>query len=372
MTSELDPAARRVRGRVAVISALVLALAIPIGVYVVRNGDGDIVAAPKRMAESELAERDALAVGTAEQVRDLAERLDQSSEVVAYSRLEPGLTTLSLVIEGVLGDCDNPFDGLIIDLAEGADPQALAGDGITFHAWDKLPLPPGAKLWYDVEIFMNVDASTQQVDAVAAALANDDRITRVQHLTKDDALAEFRETFADEPALLETTTADDLPESFRLSLEDPDDAGDVDLTYQSVPGVDKTVRPGSDGIPDLDEVERVTSRFLGRGDGWSDLEVEVFMNVDADSGQIAAVMDAVEADSDVASYEFLTKEEALAEFRLLFADEPALVESTTAEVLPSSFRLVPAPDVDVDRLAARYDGLPGVDKVLTPSVSLCG
>src|SRR6185312_3680876 len=46
-------------------------------------------------------------------------------------------------------------------------------------------------------------------------------------------------------------------------------------------------------------------------------------------------------------------------------DQPALVESTTPEVLPESFRVVPVTAELTAQVAAEYQGKPGVDTVVT-------
>lgn len=101
---------------------------------------------------------------------------------------------------------------------------------------------------------------------------------------------------------------------------------------------------------------------------WKDVKFEIFMNVDANEPQIASVraqLDKLVDSGEVRSFEFLTKEDALAEFRDIFEDEPALIETTTADVLPTSFRVVPTRVEDTEALADSFQSLPGVDKLLT-------
>ncbi len=101
---------------------------------------------------------------------------------------------------------------------------------------------------------------------------------------------------------------------------------------------------------------------------WKDVKFEIFMNVDAPQPQIDGVEQELAALVDrgeIRSFEFLSKEEAYAEFTRIFEDEPALIESTTADVLPTSFRVVPAEVENTKDLALRFDAMPGVDKLLT-------
>jgi hypothetical protein len=92
----------------------------------------------------------------------------------------------------------------------------------------------------------------------------------------------------------------------------------------------------------------------------ADNDLEIFMRVNACDAQIKAVRDAVERDPDVESFRFFTKEDALKEFRKLFADEPTLIENTTASVMPTSFRLRVRDGVLPWAFASRYEHLAGV------------
>jgi cell division transport system permease protein len=61
---------------------------------------------------------------------------------------------------------------------------------------------------------------------------------------------------------------------------------------------------------------------------WKDgVELEIFMEVDAGEKQIEDVRSQLEADDDVRNFKFLTKEDAYNEFKRIFRDQPALIES---------------------------------------------
>ena len=100
------------------------------------------------------------------------------------------------------------------------------------------------------------------------------------------------------------------------------------------------------------------------------VELEIFMNVDANQQQIDAVqaeLDGLIADEQVRDYRFLSKQDAYEEFKRIFNDQPALVESTTAgraaDLVPGRAR----PKAELTAaVAARFEAVPGVDEVLTP------
>jgi cell division transport system permease protein len=103
------------------------------------------------------------------------------------------------------------------------------------------------------------------------------------------------------------------------------------------------------------------------------VELEIFMQVKASDRQIAEVRAALDADkkggtkAEVKSYRFFTKEDALKEFKKLFADEPVLVENTTADALPTSFRVVPLKPELTATIAKEFDNVPGVKGINTPA-----
>jgi cell division transport system permease protein len=101
-------------------------------------------------------------------------------------------------------------------------------------------------------------------------------------------------------------------------------------------------------------------------DRWKNgVELEIFMNVDATDGQVQAVQRQLSNDPDVRSYRYLTKQDALEEFRRLFRDQPDLVNSVDAASLPSSFRVAPVRAELTQVVADRFESQPGVDEVKT-------
>jgi cell division transport system permease protein len=109
------------------------------------------------------------------------------------------------------------------------------------------------------------------------------------------------------------------------------------------------------------------SRLVDHGtQQWKNgVELEVFMNVDATTGQIKSMTRALANDKDVRSAKFLTKEDAYEQFKKLFADQPDLVQTTEPAALPSSFRVAPMKAELTETVANRYQSQPGVDEVKT-------
>jgi cell division transport system permease protein len=95
------------------------------------------------------------------------------------------------------------------------------------------------------------------------------------------------------------------------------------------------------------------------------VKFEIFMNVEANQQQITDMQTALKDSQQVKGFTFLTKEDAYEEFKRIFKDQPALIESTTPDVLPTSFRVTPVQAEDTEDLAASFTDRPGVDKVVT-------
>ncbi len=112
-------------------------------------------------------------------------------------------------------------------------------------------------------------------------------------------------------------------------------------------------------VPPLDR-EDVLERWQGD-------KLEAFMRLDATDEEIAAVEAALAADPEVVSFEFVSQAEALEELDRIFADDPNLIENVNPEDLPTSFRVETKGDRDA--LAERLEALPGVDAIVTSTVT---
>jgi cell division transport system permease protein len=95
----------------------------------------------------------------------------------------------------------------------------------------------------ELEIFMQVKASTRQIDAVQASLDADKKggkkaqVKSYRFLTKEDAYKEFQKLFHDEPVLVENTKPEALPTSFRVVPVRPQLTESIRREFENVPGV---------------------------------------------------------------------------------------------------------------------------------------
>ncbi|MCU0309447.1 MAG: ABC transporter permease [Acidimicrobiales bacterium] len=113
-------------------------------------------------------------------------------------------------------------------------------------------------------------------------------------------------------------------------------------------------------------VENATQRWQGG------IEFVVFLRPDASADQIAAIARDLEDSPDVADIEFVDKEAAFEEFKVLFSDSPEMVTSVQPEDLPPSFRVEPV-DKDVlavEALGSQFADKSGVDSVVFASETI--
>ena len=107
--------------------------------------------------------------------------------------------------------------------------------------------------------------------------------------------------------------------------------------------------------------ERATAQFQ------EGVEFIVFMNADATPEQDAAIRDVLDTSPAISGFAYVDKLAAYEEFRGLFSDKPELLDSVTPDVVPPSYRIVPAdPDsANVAELARQFSAQPGVREVAT-------
>jgi cell division transport system permease protein len=88
-------------------------------------------------------------------------------------------------------------------------------------------------------VFMNPEATTEQIGAVESNLQENPQVRDVRFFTKDQAYEEFKRLYPDSPELVETLTPEQMPTSFRV-VPDTDDTALIDTIGQQLvkqPGV---------------------------------------------------------------------------------------------------------------------------------------
>jgi len=95
--------------------------------------------------------------------------------------------------------------------------------------------------WFDkiqVSVYLTKDVTQPERDAIANELRTLPQVQHVYYESKQQAFQRAKQLFAGQPALLRITTAQNLPESYRVKLYDPQKYAVVASAVQSLPGVD--------------------------------------------------------------------------------------------------------------------------------------
>ncbi len=126
---------------------------------------------------------------------------------------------------------------------------ALFGSGLLIRA----QVEAMKDFWYDkveVSVYLCGESSQaatcggaavtqQQRDEIQADLEAMPEVDTVFYESQEEAYAQFREQFEDSPDLVENVTAEALPESFRVKLQDPTQFAIVASAFAQRPGVEE-------------------------------------------------------------------------------------------------------------------------------------
>jgi cell division transport system permease protein len=115
----------------------------------------------------------------------------------------------------------------------------LLGGILLFQQW----VDHGTDRWkhgVEFEIFMQPDATEQQINTVRADLDKDRQVRSATFLSKPDAYEEFKRIFRDKPDLVASVDANALPASFRVAPTDVKQTTALAERYDTRPGVDES------------------------------------------------------------------------------------------------------------------------------------
>lgn len=107
----------------------------------------------------------------------------------------------------------------------------------------------------DLSIYMNVDASPTQTQAVAAELAAMPDVKRFYYVNQDQAYQEFKKMMGGTPEFVESVKATDLPPSYRVVPRHPELISQIGDRFRSREGV-KDVVYGKDAVNALLKITR--------------------------------------------------------------------------------------------------------------------
>jgi cell division transport system permease protein len=92
-----------------------------------------------------------------------------------------------------------------------------------------------------ISIFLKKDVSPAQVTNLDTALKGDPLVKDHFYETKEKAYERFKEQFRDAPDLVSAVKPDSMPQSFRITLKNPEQFAEVDKKYEGTEGIDQIV-----------------------------------------------------------------------------------------------------------------------------------
>ena len=95
-----------------------------------------------------------------------------------------------------------------------------------------------------VAIFLNDDVTEAERSGLNAALDANPLVEAKKYESKEDAYARFQTLYADQPDFLKSVQAQQLPESFRVQLKDPEGYEAFAQSIQGIPGIQDVVDQG--------------------------------------------------------------------------------------------------------------------------------
>src|SRR5690606_19919376 len=111
----------------------------------------------------------------------------------------------------------------------------LGASGLLFLQVDKVKERYYAQV--QVSIFLAPNATEEQREVLDQALANDPLVASYYFETKEAAYERAQDIFADAPDMLKVLTPESLPESFRVSLTDPEQFTEIRDRYAHYDGI---------------------------------------------------------------------------------------------------------------------------------------
>ena len=95
----------------------------------------------------------------------------------------------------------------------------------------------------EVIVFFNDEATQTEIDELNTQVKSTGLTKDIKFVSKEEALAIYRERNKDDPLLLESVTADFLPRSIDISVNRASDIGKVTELAKDSPHVDKVITP---------------------------------------------------------------------------------------------------------------------------------
>jgi cell division transport system permease protein len=99
----------------------------------------------------------------------------------------------------------------------------------------------------EIAVFLREDVTDRQRADLDESLRSDPRVWQVRFVTREAAYEKFKEVYRDAPDLLAAVKPGQIPESFRVTLAQPEQSLPMEEELQRRPGVEGVVRTVCDG-----------------------------------------------------------------------------------------------------------------------------
>lgn len=93
----------------------------------------------------------------------------------------------------------------------------------------------------DMTVYFTLDAPAAQTQEVTTFVEAFEGVSSVEYVDRQKALEIYRELHVDDPLLLESVTADVLPESLHIRTESLDVAEELNIALQDEPIIEETL-----------------------------------------------------------------------------------------------------------------------------------
>lgn len=93
----------------------------------------------------------------------------------------------------------------------------------------------------EVSIYLKNDVTPEQRADLESKLKGDSLVKEVIYESKEQAYENFKKMFADAKEMVESVGPGEMPESFRVKLNDPKQFDAIDSTYREAPGISSIV-----------------------------------------------------------------------------------------------------------------------------------
>ncbi|NUW32618.1 hypothetical protein HTZ77_14420 [Nonomuraea sp. SMC257] len=214
-------------------------------------------------------------------------------------------------------------------------------------------------------------ATEEQKAALAESLPRIPGVASVHFEDRRAAHERFRAAFADSPDVLGDVKEDELPESYRITVDRGSDPKAVAVVAQKMPGVALAanvtmVGLGPAGLKNREDI----AAFLCNASSVGPACDRYAARKTSKRGKAVTVDDRkslekqIRAMPEVRKVDFQSRAEAYANFKKLYSGNKALVSAAKVADMPESFRIFLGPGVDSAKVASELRARPGVSQVI--------